>query len=162
VSGWWAFHRYTDDRAAVVQHQKEADALNEQLRIQQLNSYIYQRQTDLYFDLANTTSILVQSQGEDPKIAHPTEYSHFNALLLGNVRLIADDPVTYASLMLSRCLDSGTCEREKVVNGAELAKPTVIVLQAELVACMRVSLEQNRGMKYTNFPFHTIVCPYIQ
>jgi hypothetical protein len=160
-SGWWTLYKFRDDRRVDLEHQRQADLVAERVRLQDLNSYVFHRQADLYFDVAKTATILATSP--NPKETQASAYRHFTELGLGEMELVADQRVSYALAAFGGCLEQNgaSCSRSEGLNPNWKAwEPTQGHLLEELIGCMRLSLQQDRQISFSAGRQREVFCPY--
>jgi hypothetical protein len=137
LSGAWTYYKYREDRRVDLQHQQEAVKLDEIARQKELNSFIFQKQTQLYLEASRAASTIAISS--DPKAVKDAK-ERFKELFFGEMVTVEDRRVELAMVEFWRCmqLPPGQCERiGKIDTFPPVGPPIPSNLSLELSACIR-------------------------
>jgi hypothetical protein len=99
ASGGWTFYKWRDDRA-----------IDEKHRIQELNRFVFEKQTNLYFDAAQAASTIATSTDENAKA---TAKNKFYQMYFGGMVIVEDRKVELAMIQFGRCMNMqpNKCDR---------------------------------------------------
>jgi hypothetical protein len=150
VSGLWAVHKYSEDKA------------------KEQNSFVFQHQASLYWDVSRVAASLAASR--DEKTRKEAE-ERFLQLFYGELAGVEDRRVELATIAFDKCWESNgkTCEREgenqygqKIDLGKLRAKaqPTIEYLALEIGACTRSALVETRKVEFGKMEPVFATCPY--
>src|SRR5713101_3142665 len=62
IGAVWTYYKFRDDRRVDLEHQRQAIYRDEATKNKELNSFIFQRQTALYFDAARSAATIATSK----------------------------------------------------------------------------------------------------
>lgn len=169
ISAIWTYYKYRDDRRIDLTHRQQEVAKDVADKQKELNSFIFQRQANLYFDAARTAATLAKSA--DPKRLSEAR-ERFNELFYGELVVVEDRRVELAMIAFHRCLPfSGEkCERplknqfkQDICPKKQFETyqaPVLSNLSLELAACTRAALQDDRKIQFGNQADATTSCPY--
>ncbi len=167
AAGVWTYYKFRDDRAVDLAHQQETVNRDEKARKNELNSFIFQRQSGLYFDAARSAATIATSK--DAKRLKEAR-DRFEELYWGELVVVEDRRVELAMISFFLCYKTSGCQRRSVnqlnlpLDAAKLLKkygpPTLENLSLELAACIRSALQEDRGVMFGNQKDALTTCPY--
>jgi hypothetical protein len=102
ASGWWTIYKFRDDRRIDLQHQEDARKHDELARRSELNSYIFQRQANVYLDAVKAAATIATSS--DHK-AQQEARERYDELYDGEIKVLADNRVFAAMSAFKVCID---------------------------------------------------------
>ena len=164
ASGMWTLYKFRDDRRVDLEHRKEADKKDDDARAQEFNKYVFERQTDLYFEAARTAATISTS---NDKQAVKKAIDRFHSLYFGDLVIVEDRRVERAMIAFNRCLDSNNtlCVRPPGEPKTPTSDPGAFGLNdfsLELAACIRSALTGDRGIDFGKLSHPQTFCPYIE
>jgi hypothetical protein len=167
VAGIFTYYKFRVDRAVDLEHLQQSVNRDEKARKDELNSFIFQRQSGLYFDAARSAATIATSKDvKRLKDAH----DRFEELYWGELVVVEDRRVELSMISFYHCYKESNCERvdtnqfDKHLDAAVLKKqygePTLENLSLELAACIRSALQDDRGIQFGNRRDARTSCPY--
>lgn len=183
----WTAYTYRQSRATDLQHDKEIREENKKSHTKDQNSFIFQHQASLYFDAANSAAILAlgfDPNGRDKGVENATSLAtarqKFEELYWGDLVIVEDRRIEMAMVAFRECLlkKGVECKRPEISQDSkpiskevlsELGEPILQNLSLELAACMRSSLQDERGIEFEDLTDmqmagevrkRSAVCPY--
>ena len=167
VAGGWTYYKFRADRAVDLVRQQQAEKRDEDARKNELNSFIFQRQSGLYFDAARAAATIATSK--DIKRLKDAR-DRFEELYWGELVVVEDRRVELAMISFYGCHKSNDCQRRRVNQfnqpleaatlGEKYGPPTLSNLSLELAACIRSALQEDRSIKFGNQKDALTSCPY--
>lgn len=168
ASGFWTLYKFRDDRRVDLEHRHDADVKDDKAREQEFNKYVFERQTDLYFEAARTAASIASSENRE-SVKKATD--RFYELYWGELVVVEDRRVELAMIAFNECLDIGgkDCHRsipkdqdEKTSQKifSQLGPPALKNLSLELAACLRSALTHDRQIDFGKLSDPHTVCPY--
>jgi hypothetical protein len=163
ASGIWTLYKFREDRQVDLRNRAEEVRRDEAARSKELNSFVFQRQTELYFEAAKIAATIATSK--DPKSVSEAKL-RFNQLYFGEFVIVEDRRVELAMIAFYSCTLNDDCSRRRVdqhnnpINGGQIDREPIENLALDLSACIRDALEQDRGIQFGNLAPAETKCPY--
>jgi hypothetical protein len=114
ISGaFWTYFTFQANRFTDRQHQLESENRDLNTRMAELNSFIFQRQTDLYFDAARSAAAIATSRNNN-EVAAAKE--RFEQLFWGKLVVVEDRRVEEAMISFRDCAEANNvnCTRRDI------------------------------------------------
>jgi hypothetical protein len=168
ASGSWTLYKFREDRRIDLLHEQQAISREEFSKNMERNSFIFQRQTMLYFDAARSAATIATSKDQqDVKKAK----ERFEELYFGEMVVVEDRRVELAMITFQRCLEEKTPEcyrypfdqNHKLIPDEQMKRlgpGSLPDLSFELAACVRSALTTDRLVDFGSLSDPNLTCPY--
>jgi hypothetical protein len=163
ASGIWTLYKFREDRQVDLRNRTDQVNRDQAARSKELNSFVFQKQTELYFEATKVAATIAISQ--DPKILADAKL-RFNQLYFGEFVIVEDRRVELAMISFYLCAFNNGCSRRTVDQHNKLIDSQAVTgqplqdLALDLSACIRDALEQDRGIQFGNIAPAETLCPY--
>jgi len=164
ASASWTVHSYRQSRASELEQQKYTQQKDAEARTKDQNSFVFQHQATMYFELVQATATIASALDPNALDAGSIEpktlkdaRERFAQLFWGELVPIEDRRVELATIAFQRCLliKGIGCERvdvtqhNKPIITTNLDDPNLQNFSLEIGACVRSALEEERGIKFS-------------